>query len=498
MPRPLFATAHALFAPRLSAQRLFAPRFPALDLHALGLRAPRLPALGMRAPHWPALGWPVPRRFAPLLAVACAVWLAACGAKDTPAGGPPGGGMPPPPAVGVVTVAPQVVALQTELPGRVEPQRVAQVRARVNGVVLKRQFTEGGEVKAGQPLFLIDPAAYQAAVDSANAQLARGQALAAQATATAERYKPLADAKAISQQDYVNALSAQKSAEADVAAARANVQAARINLSYTQVTAPIAGRIGRALVTEGALVSAAEATQLALVQQTSRVYVNFTQSSAEVLRLRKAIADKRLRGTGNTGNTGNTGVTAVQVVLEDGSLLPQTGTLLFSDLSVDVTSGQVTLRADVPNPEGLLLPGQYVRVRLSQAELPAGILLPQQAVTRTQQGDTVLVVGEGNKPAPRPVKIGSSQNGQWVVTGGLMPGDRVIVDGFQKLFVPGAPVNPVPWQPAGAASGAAPAQTGKGAGAGTGAVTGTGTGTAPAPAAASAPAARPASNPVSK
>jgi len=400
------------------------------------------------------------------LVLAGALMLAACGAKDTPAGaGPGGGGMAPPPPVGVVTVAPQVVALQSELPGRVEPQRVAQVRSRVNGVVLKRQFTEGSEVKAGQPLFLIDPAPYQAAVDSANAQLARAQAVLDQAAATAERYKPLAEARAISQQDYANAFTAQKSAEADLAAGRAAVQTARINLGYTQVTAPIAGRIGRALVTEGALVSAAEATQLALVQQTRSVYVNFTQSSGEVLRLRKAIAGKQLRSLGGSGNGG---AVEVQVVLEDGSLLPQSGKLLFSDLSVDATSGQVTLRADVPNPEGLLLPGQYVRVRLSQAELPAGVLLPQQAVTRTQQGDTVLVVGEGNKPAPRRVTIRQGQNGQWVVTEGLKDGDRVIVDGFQKMSVPGAPVTPVPWQPAGAASsppaaGSAPPPTGAGA-----------------------------------
>jgi membrane fusion protein, multidrug efflux system len=376
--------------------------------------------------------------------------LAACGAKDPAAGDAAGKGGPPPPPVGVVTVAPQTVALQTELPGRVEALRTAQVRARVTGVVLKRQFTEGSTVRAGQPLFLVDPAPYQAALDSAAAQLARAQAGLAQATATAERYKPLAEAKAISQQDYVNALAAQKSAEADVAAGRAAVQAARINLGHTQVTAPIAGRIGRALVTEGALVSAAEATQLALVQQTNAVYVNFTQSSGELLQLRKAIAAQQLRRAG--GET-----VAVRVVLEDGSLLPQAGKLLFSDLSVDATTGQVTLRAEVPNAEGLLLPGQYVRVRLSQAELPGGILLPQQAVTRTQQGDTVLVVGEGNKPGPRAVKVRQGQGGQWVITEGLAAGDRVIVDGFQKMFVPGAPVTPVPWVAPAAAARAASA-----------------------------------------
>ena len=382
----------------------------------------------------------VMRKAVPALA---AFALAACGAKE-PAPGAAAGAMPPPPPVGVVTIAPKTVALQTELPGRVEALRTAQVRSRVNGVVLKRQFSEGSEVRAGQPLFLIDPTPYQAALDIAAAQLARARAGLAQATVTAERYKPLAEARAISQQDYANALAAQQLAAADVAAGSAAVQAARINLGYTQVTAPIAGRIGRALVTEGALVSAAEATQLALVQQTNVVYVNFTQSSAELLRLRKAIAAQQLRKAGGDA-------VAVQVVLEDGSLLPRPGKLLFSDLTVDATTGQVTLRAEVPNAEGLLLPGQYVRVRLSQAELPGGVLLPQQAVTRTQQGDTVLVVGEGNKPGPRPVKVRQGQDGQWVITEGLSAGDKVIVDGFQKMFVPGAPVTPVPWTKPGAA-----------------------------------------------
>ena len=392
-----------------------------------------------------------PLAAAPLVLLALAL-LAGCGAKDDAKGAaPPGGAMPPPPTVGVVTVAPQVVALQTELPGRVEPVRVAQVRARVNGVVLKRQFVEGSEVRAGQPLFLIDPAPYQAALDTAKAQLARAQASLAQTTATVERYRPLAAANAISQQEYVNAQAAQKTADADVAAGRAAVQAAAINLGYAQVTAPIAGRIGRALVTEGALVSAAEATQLALIQQISTVYVNFTQSSSELLRLRRAAAANQLRRPGDA--------VAVRVLLDDGSELPRPGKLLFSDLSVDASSGQVTLRAEVPNAEGLLLPGQYVRVRLSQAELPAGFLLPQQAVTRSAQGDTVLVVGEGDKPSPRPVTVGSSQNGRWIVTDGLKPGDRVIVDGFQKLAMipPGAPVSPVPWQPPGSAPAGPPA-----------------------------------------
>lgn len=375
--------------------------------------------------------------FAVMVALAA---LGACSAKDQVPGAVPGAGKPPPPTVGVISVAPQSVALSTELPGRVEAQRVAQVRARVSGVVLKRQFTEGSEVRDGQALFLIDPALYQAALDSANAQLARAQSNLDQASATEQRYRPLAEARAISQQDYINATAARKAATADLAAARAAVRSASINLGYTQVSAPIAGRIGRALVTEGALVSAAEATQLALIQQTSVVYVNFMQSSVSVLELRKALAAKKLRRIG--GNA-----VPVTVVLEDGSELPRPGKLLFSDLSVDASTGQVMLRAEVPNPDGWLLPGQYVRVRLSQAELPAAFLLPQQAVTRSDQGDSVLVVAEGNKPARRSVTVGFEHKGKWVITAGLKEGDKVIVDGFQKMFVPGEPVNPVPWKP---------------------------------------------------
>ncbi len=393
-------------------------------------------------------GW---RRLALPLALTAAVLLAGCG--DSAEGTGPaaaGGGAPPPPQVGVVTVAPQTVALQTELPGRVEPLRTAQVRARVNGVVLKRLFTEGSEVRAGQRLFDIDPAPYQAAVDSAEAQVARAEAALAQASATLNRYRPLAAAQALSAQLLQDAEAAERAARAEVAVARAAARTARINLGYARVTAPIAGRVGRALVTEGALVSAAEAAPLALVQQTSKVYVNFTQSSGELLALRRALAAGQLKQAGGEA-------VAVQVLLEDGSALPQAGRLLFSDLTVDATSGQVTLRAEVPNADGLLLPGQYVRVRLVQAELPAGFLVPQQAVTRTQQGDTVLVVGEGNKPGPRPVQVRSAQNGHWVITDGLQAGDRVIVDGFQKMFVPGAPVTPVPWQAPGAAAAASAA-----------------------------------------
>ncbi len=389
-----------------------------------------------------------------VLAIGATLLLAACGAKDTAAPAGAGPRAMPPPEVGVVVVTPQTVALQTELPGRVSPVRVAQVRARVTGVVIKRLFREGSEVRAGEVLYQIDAAPYQAALDSAQASVAKAQANLTQATTQAERYQPLVEANAVSKQEYVNVVAAQKQAEADLAAARAALQSARINLDYATVRAPIGGRIGQSLVTEGALVSQTEATQLALIQQTGTVYVNFTQSTSDVLRLRKALAAKQLQGAGNSA-------AQVRVVLEDGSELPRPGRLLFTDLNVDAGTGQVTLRAEVPNPEGLLLPGQFVRVRLSQAELPAGILLPQQAVTRTNQGDSVLVVGPDGKPAPRQVRIGSNQNNQWVVLSGLQSGEQVIVEGFQKMMVPGAPVKPMPWS-GGLASGAVPAASASG------------------------------------
>ena len=384
-------------------------------------------------PHIHSSRWPLTRRAACML-VALAV-LSACKPKDAAQGGAPGGNRPPP-EVGVVVTKFEAVALQTELPGRVEPVRVAQVRARVNGVVLKRLFQEGSEVKAGQVLFQIDPAPYQAALDSARANLGKAQANLSQAAAQAERYGPLVEANAVSKQEYVNVVASAKQAEADVAAQKAALQIAQINSSYANVQAPISGRIGRALVTEGALVSAAEATQLALIQQTSTVYLNLTQSVSELQRLRKQAA-----------GTSRNAALPVTVILEDGSELPRKGKLLFSDVTVDPGSGQVTLRAEVANPDGQLLPGQYVRVRLSQAELPAAIVLPQQAVTRGTQGDTVIVVGADGKPAPRPVRIGSQTGSSWVVLDGLKAGEQVVVDGFQKMMVPGAPVKPVPWQP---------------------------------------------------
>jgi len=362
-------------------------------------------------------------------ALGLALALSACGGEQK--AGPSAGG-PPPPEVAVLTVRAQVAPLTTELPGRVEASRVAQVRARVTGIVQKRLFREGSDVKEGQPLFVIDPAPYQAALESARASLAKARANEVQATALATRYKPLREANAISQQEYVNAQAAQAQAEADVAAARAAVQTAQLNVNYATVTAPISGRIGRALVTEGALVSQAEATQLALIQQIDPVFVN---SSADVSGLRRAA-----RAAG--GQPAQS--TPVHIVLADGTELPQRGRLLFSDISVDPTTAQVTLRAEVPNPQSRLLPGMYVRARLVQGSIEGAILVPQQAVTRGSQADTVLVVGADGKPAPRPVKIAGAQGEQWIVLEGLKSGEQVIVEGFQKMR-PGAPVKPVPW-----------------------------------------------------
>jgi len=378
-----------------------------------------------------------------LSVLALAVVLSACGKPAAPAAA--GGGMPAP-EVGVITVAPGDVGLMTELPGRLEASRVAQVRARAAGILQERLFREGSDVKAGQQLYRIDAAPYAAALQSAQAGLARSQANLTQATALAERYAPLVKENAISQQEYASAVAAQKQAEADVAAGRASVQTANITLGYARVTAPISGRIGRSLVTEGALVGQGEATQLAVIQQINPMYVNFTQSAAEVYQLRKAMDSGRLKGAGAQA-------AAVQVVMEDGSVYEQPGRLLFSDLTVDSTTGQVTLRAEVPNPKGTLLPGLYVRVRLEQATAGNAITLPQQAVTRSAQGDTVSVVDAEGKITKRTVKVGGQQNGRWVVLDGLKAGEQVMVDGFQKLQMmpPGTAVKAVPWQAPGSA-----------------------------------------------
>lgn len=399
-----------------------------------------------------------PRNAAIAAAAAALFALTACGKSEAPAGHA-GGAAPPPPEVGVVVATPTNVGLITELPGRLEASRVSQVRARAAGILQERLFKEGTDVKAGQLLFRIDPAPYAAASRSAEASLARAEANAAQAKALAERYKPLVAANAVSKQEYDNAVAAQKTAEADVGVSRAAVTTAKINLGYAAVTAPISGRIGRALVTEGALVGQGDATELAVIQQINPIYVNFTQSATDVLRLRRAME------AGQFKRASGPNAASVRVVLEDGSEYPLAGRLLFSDLTVDATTGQVTLRAEVPNPNGTLLPGLYVRVRLEQAQAANAITVPQQAVTRTQQGDTLTVVEPDGKLTKRTVKISAAQNNQWVVLEGLKAGEQVMVDGFQKLQMmpPGTPVKAVPWKapapaaPAAAAEAPAPA-----------------------------------------
>jgi membrane fusion protein (multidrug efflux system) len=376
--------------------------------------------------------------------------LAACGqgdGKGGAAGAKAGAPAMPPAQVGVVTVQLDSVPVITELPGRLEAVRTAQVRARVAGILQKRQFTEGADVKAGQALFQIDASTYKAALDSAQATQAKAEANLAQASALVERYQPLQAAKAISPQEFLNAQVAQRQAQADVASAKAAVQTARINLGYASVTAPISGRIGRALVTEGALVGQGEATQLALVQQVDSLYVNFTQSANDVIKLQKAMESGAIKKAGKHA-------AAVRVVLDDGTEYPLEGKLLFQDLSVDPSSGQVSLRAELPNPKGQLLPGMYVRVRLEQAQVEGGLLLPQQAVTRGSQGDIVMVVDAEGKVSPRPIKLGGARGNQWVVLGGLKAGEQVMVDGFQKMMNPKAPVKAVPWTPS--TPGAAP------------------------------------------
>ncbi len=359
--------------------------------------------------------------------------LAGCGNQSK-------GGQRPPTEVAIVIVAPERLALSSELPGRLEANRVAQVRARVPGIVLKRAFTEGSEVKAGQLLFRIDPATYQAALNSAKASLSKAEANLTQSTLKLQRYEPLVKINAISKQEFDDVISAQKQAAADVASSKAAVVTAGLNLGYASVTAPISGRIGRALVTEGALVGQGEATQLALIQQLDTLYVNLTHSSVEVMQLRQALKAGQLQGVSKDE-------AKVALVLEDGSIYPNDGKLLFSDITVDESTGTVSLRAIFPNPDRMLMPGMFVRARLQQAVNEEALAVPQQAVQRTVDGASVLVVGAEDKVENRAVKTAASQGDKWIITEGLKEGDRVIVEGLQKVR-PGMTVKPVAWKKA--------------------------------------------------
>jgi membrane fusion protein (multidrug efflux system) len=368
--------------------------------------------------------------------------LAACGDKKSGAQ-PAGGGAPPPASVAVLTIEPEQLPMVTELPGRLEATRIAEVRARVAGIVQKRVFNEGSEVSAGQVLYRIDPAPFQAAYNSSEALLARAEANLSLANTKLNRYRGLVESNAISKQEFDDLQSAQKLASADVTSARAALDVARLNLSYATVTAPISGRIGRALVTEGALVGQGDATNLALIQQLNPMFVTLTQSSVEMRRLQQTIAQSN-----------NSKVKAkLTLILEDGTPYDQQGQLLFSDVTVDPSSGSVSLRAQFPNARNTLLPGTYVRVRLEQGVRPGTITVPQQAVMRTPDGSIVMTVNAEGKVAPRPVKTDGAYGTNWIVSQGLKQGDVIIVEGLQKAK-PGATVKASPWQrpdPAGTA-----------------------------------------------
>lgn len=383
------------------------------------------------------------------LTLAAALVLAACGDKKQEQHSAQGA--PPPPEVSVLTVKLGSIPVVSDLPGRLEPFRVAQVGARVAGILQKRTFKEGSDVKAGQVLFQIDNAPYRASLESAQATLAQAQATLAQAASTARRYKPLVEANAISKQDYDVAVANEKAAQAQVAAGKAAVTNASINLGYASVTAPISGRIGRALVTEGALVGQGQVTELAVIQQINPLYVNITQSSSDIMRMREALNSGKLAKAGDNA-------AKVKVYTDDGRPYAQEGKLLFTDLTVDPTTGQVSVRAELPNPDGMLLPGMYVRVHIEEAQVDNAVLIPQQAVTRNEKGNTVMVVAEDGSVAPRPVQISQSKGTNWVVTDGLKSGDKVMIDGFIKLGMGAKKVTPVPWkeaasQPAQAAGG---------------------------------------------
>lgn len=356
--------------------------------------------------------------------VACG--LAACSGKAPPPA-------PAPAQVAVLTLQAQPVSLVTELPGRTVAFRIAEVRPQVNGVILKRLFTEGGTVRAGQQLYLIDPAPFEASLQSAEAALARAEATATSTRLLAQRYKPLADARAVSRQDYDNAVASQDQAAADVASAKAAVQTARINLAYTKVLAPIGGRTGRSSVTEGALVGANQATALLVIQQLDPIYVDVTQASTVLLRLQRELAAGQLKKVG-------TAQAETKLLLEDGTPYAERGKLQFSEVTVDSGTGSITLRAVFPNPQNTLLPGMFVREQVEEGVDERGLLVPQRAVAHNPKGDaTVTVVDADSKAVVRVVKTERAIGDQWLVSGGVSAGEKVIILGIQGVQ-PGAVV----------------------------------------------------------
>lgn len=361
-----------------------------------------------------------------------AAFFTACGKTDAT---PP----PRPPAeVSVVAVAAERVNHTTELPGRINPMREAQVRARATGILLKRLFEEGSNVKEGQVLFEIDSIPLQASLSSAQASMAKAEAALKESKARAARYEELVKINAISKQVYDEAVATLGQNEADLMATKAALQTAGLNLGYAQVTAPISGRIGKAMVTEGALVSATEATQLAVIRQLDPVYFDFTQSSTEVLRLKRALENGSLQSA-------SAGQASVTLILEDQTIYPHPGKLLFSDIAVDPTTGMITLRAVVPNPEHLLMPGMFARAQVVEGIQTNAVTIPQRTIARGNAGAaTVLVVNDQDKVELRNIQIERTIGTKVVVAKGLKPGERIIVEGSQKA-PPGSVVKPVPF-----------------------------------------------------
>lgn len=363
--------------------------------------------------------------------------LTACGGGDKaqqqqqqPAG---------PPQVSVVTVQPQAVTLTTVLPGRTSAYETSEVRPQVNGLITARLFTEGDQVRAGQPLYRIDAQPYQAQVANARAALARARAAIASSAALQRRYGELVKINAIARQDFENAVTSAEQARADVAAQQAALRSAEIDLARTTIRAPISGRIGRSVATTGALVSSAQTNALTTIQRIDPVYVDVTQSSADLLRLRQQLAAGDLSRGGKAAR--------VQLRLEDGSVYPIQGTMQFADVSVDPATGTQTIRALFPNPRGLLLPGMYVRAELVQGTQSDAILVPQRAVTRDERGNpTAMVVGADGKLQSRALTAPRTIGESWLVTAGLKPGDKVVVEGAMMLR-PGMPVKAVAWSP---------------------------------------------------
>ncbi len=383
-------------------------------------------------------------RFFVLVAAALVASLSLTGCSKSKSAPPPSG----PPEVGIVVVKPEKVSLTTELSGRTVPQMIAEVRPQVSGIIQKRLFTEGSDVKAGQVLYQIDPAVFEAAYASAKAVQARVEASLVSLRLTEGRYLDLVKIKAVSQQDYDNAFAQLKQSEAELAAAKAAVETARINLAYTKVTAPISGRIGRSSVTTGALVTAGQPAALATIQQLDAMYVDVTQSTADLLKLKQNLASGVLKKSGSA---------QVKLLLEDGSAYPLTGTLKFSEVTVDQSTGSVTLRAVFPNPKQTLLPGMFVRAVVEEGINEQAILVPRRGVTRDTSGNAlVMVVGAEEKVAPRIIKAERTVGDSWLVSEGIKAGDRVILEGLQKAR-PGTPVKAVPFgsAPAAAPSGAA-------------------------------------------